>query len=613
MTEFHFLRPAWLLALIPLAVLYWSARRRRLAAGDWSLICDEALLPHMLIHLPGSLSGARLRPEWLFGAAMLVILALAGPTWERLPTPAFRNDQALVIVLDLSPAMDAQDISPSRIERARYKVADILHGRKDGQNALVVYGNDAFTVTPLTDDGATIISQLSALGTSLLPGEAGGHPETGLERAQDLLKQAGLIHGDILLISSGTGADQAVDVAARIRDAGTRVSVLGTGTAAGGPVPLPRGGFRQDAAGAIWVPPLEAAALQRVASAGGGIFQTVSSDDGDLGALLPFFEQRDASSARPGTASMMLEQWQEQGPWLLIPVIPLAALAFRRGYIAAWLLAALLHAPQPAQALDWQSLFLTRDQQGRKAYEQKDYERAAELFENAEWKAVAQYKAQQAELAAKTLQGAKSTDALYNRGNAEAKSGKLKEAIKTYEEVLKRDPSHQDAKDNKQIVEAALKKQKQQQGSGDDQDKQDEKQDDQQESESNQQQQPKDQPSEQQQSEQKEGEQQRDSSQAEQARAGEERDTEEKPQPQEGEKPQQEEKEQKPGEMKQAQSQPEDGQKPEEQQPKEAAGVRITEDEQAAEQWLRRIPDDPGGLLKRKFQYQYQQRQRQRR
>ena len=155
-SEFHFIRPTWLLAILPYLVIVVLMLRNKLSRGNWSAVCDAELLPYLLqekaVH----------NSRWLLTtgaiAAFLVIVALAGPSWQRVPSPVFRNDSALVVALNLSHSMDAEDIKPSRLIRARYKIADILKRRKDGQTALLVYSGAAFTVTPLTDDIFTIFA-----------------------------------------------------------------------------------------------------------------------------------------------------------------------------------------------------------------------------------------------------------------------------------------------------------------------------------------------------------------------------------------------------------------------------------------------------------------------
>ncbi len=595
MSEFHFLRPFWLLALIPLALLSWRLRRQKRGAGDWQSVCDPALLPYVLVHAGGG-TAAR-SAYWLFAlGGLLAVLALAGPTWERLPAPAFRNEAALVIALDLSRIMEAADLKPSRLERARFKIADILRQRKDGLTALLVYSGDAFTVTPLTDDSATIASQLSSLTTDLMPAQ-GSRAEVALGLAGRLLQQAGLTRGDVLLISNGVNLDEASSAARKLKSQGYRVSVLGAGSEEGAPVPLPQGGFLQDSKGSIVISKLAAPALRQLAEEGGGLYQKMSTDNADLGALLAFFAQQvhpDRQDAKD--SGLKIAQWEDLGPWLLLPLLSIAALAFRRGVLGVLLLLTLPF-PQPADALEWQDLWQTRDQRASRAFREGEPAKAAEVFADPSWKAAAQYRAGQYEAAAKTLQGLDSADARYNLGNALARQGRYPEAIAAYEQALRLDPENQDARYNKELVEKALQDQEKQQekdNSGKDRDKQGGG---------------------------KEGQDRRqDQGRSGQSQGEKSAGQQEQTDPQ-GNGDENEEK------GKGAQTQPSEAQGKEadgveresrSQAEKEQAesgalqpgsGGQRREDLQANEQWLRRIPDDPGGLLRRKFQYQYQQRQ----
>jgi Ca-activated chloride channel family protein len=627
MTEFHFLRPWWLLALPALLLLLMALRRRQPGADDWREFCDPALLPHVLVGIPGPTARA---PLWLAGAVGAVaVLALSGPAWERLPTPVFRNLSALVVVLDLSTAMSAADLKPSRAERARFKIEDLLRGRKDGQTALVVYAGDAFTVTPLTDDTATIAAQLSALSPALMPVQ-GSRADLGLEAAGNLLKQAGLSGGDVLLISSGEGLDGAETAASGLRVQGYRVSALGAGTPEGAPVPLPGGGFQKDAQGNILLPRLDAAALARLAEAGGGLYRPLRPDSGDIDALLRFFD-RPADAAGAVGDSLRIEQWREAGVFLLPLLLPLAALGFRRGWLGAWLLLALAPMPQPALAFDWQDLWLTPDQRAQGEFQAGHPELAAQRFRNPEWKAAAEYKAGQYPEAAKALEPFDTPASQDNRGNALAHQGQYEQAIQAYQRALDLNPGDQDAEYNKKLVEEALRKQQEQQKKQDQNGPQ-----------------PGDQSQE---SQGKQGEKdQQDQSQPEQAKSGEQGA---EPQSKPGQEPQGQQQEgqqqlgdqpepSEPDQQASGESPPPDGEnqdaKPPEPQPApgeaeqeaqqaqqgqpdqpgdqdrpkaEAESDHTAKGEirQAEEQWLRRIPDDPGGLLKRKFYYQYRKRQ----
>ena len=212
-TGFHFLRPFWFLAIIPLTFVIWRMTKQTRNQRGWAGVIDAALLPHVLISKEIQ---SRKWPKILIGLlALLAIMASAGPVWEQLPQPVFRNDSALVIALDLSRSMDAADLKPSRLIRARFKIVDLLKQRKEGQTALLVFAADAYTVTPLTDDGDTILSQLKALTTDLMP-QQGSRADRAMLKASDLLKQAGSTKGDILLITDGLKSDRDSTVAAKL-------------------------------------------------------------------------------------------------------------------------------------------------------------------------------------------------------------------------------------------------------------------------------------------------------------------------------------------------------------------------------------------------------------
>ncbi|MFM8330863.1 MAG: tetratricopeptide repeat protein [Candidatus Methylumidiphilus sp.] len=596
MSEFHFLRPLWLLALIPFVWLSWRLFRSGRAGGDWRRVCDAELLPFMLVHDGDGLPGRRASLGFGVGG-LLAIVALAGPVWERVPAPAFRNDAALVIALDLSKAMDAGDIKPSRVERARFKIADIMKQRKDGLSALLVYAGAAFTVTPLTDDAATITAQLSALATDLMPAQ-GNRADLALEQAGRLLQQAGLTQGDVLLITPGGGLDKAGDAAQALRKRGYRVSVLGAGSAEGAPVPLAEGGFLQDAQGNIVISKLATAQLRQLAEQGGGTYQALDSGNGDIAALLRFFSRQaqpggEGGATVPGTT---VEQWEERGPWLLLALLPIAALAFRRGVLVAMVLL-VLPLPRPAQALSWEDLWQTPDQRASQAFAAGEHKQAAETFADPAWKASAQYKAGQYEEAAQAWEGIASADAHYNRGNALAKQGHYPEALAAYGEALKLDPNNADARHNQAEVEKALQEQQKKQQPDNkkkDQGQQHDKKDGQKQDGE------KPKPGEEGQQQNKDGEQPQDQQEGQdgqQQQSGED---------QKGQQQQDEKNAKEQAAQRAAAGKPE----PEKSEGEPAAGTdaRQSEAQQADEQWLRRIPDDPGGLLRRKFLYQYQQR-----
>ena len=198
--DLHLLRPLWLLALLPVPVLVWLLHQRRAKAGQWQHIIDADLLPAMLSDQHSGQQGSM--AWWWLAGWCLAVMALAGPAVQKLPQPVHKNQQALVILLDMSASMAAQDIKPSRSVRAIQKVTDIVRARRDGLTALVVYAGDAHTVTPLTDDGRTIESLLPSLSPFIMPAP-GSRPDKAIALGQQLTQAAGIPAGDLLLITDG--------------------------------------------------------------------------------------------------------------------------------------------------------------------------------------------------------------------------------------------------------------------------------------------------------------------------------------------------------------------------------------------------------------------------
>lgn len=593
LADFHFIRPFWLLALLPYTGIVFFLLKNKLSQGNWASVCDADLLPYLLQEKAASQSRWPLTAGAL--AAFLTIIAIAGPTWDRLPSPAFRNDSALVIALNLSRTMNAEDVKPSRLIRARYKISDILAQRKDGQTALLVYAGDAFTVTPLTDDAETIESQLEALTSDIMPTD-GNNTELALKKALDLFKQAGLQKGQILLLTDQVNED-GLNAAERLDT--YSLSVLGIGTIDGAPIALTEGGFLKDQQGSIIIPKLKTDELAKLAEIGKGRYQTITANDADVKNLLTSLDQPAQQNGKEDK-NVLLDQWDDKGPWLLAFALPLAALSFRKGLLC-WALLLLLPLPKNSYAFTWQDLWQTKNQQAQQAYQNKQFEEAANLFDNPDWKAAAQYKAGQYDKAIENLKEPKTQLNTYNQGNALAQSGQLKEALKAYDQALALNPEDADAKFNRELVEKELKKQEQEQKNKDKQDKQDQKDNKDEQSKDKQDQQNSDK-SEEQKPEQSE-EQKTQQQQANDQNSAENKEQQEK----EAQEKKAEEAEAKQADEKKA-NKSDDEKDKNETQPVESQEQPTTEQQQANEQWLKRIPDDPAGLLKRKFKYQYGQR-----
>ena len=598
LSDFHFLRPYWLIAIFPLCGLLYLFVKRRLKQGNWAEICDPQLLEWLLVDKPVKRQSNQL--IWVLFGGIISILALAGPSWERAQVPVFRNQSALVLVLDLSESMYANDLKPDRIARARFKITDILRQRKDGQTALITYSGEAFVVTPLSNDVETIIHQLNVLEPSLMPAR-GDNTKAAMKLAARLFKQAGVQNGQVLLITdSGDQQATAIKAVNTLTERGHQLFILGVGTEAGAPIPQ-AGGFVKDGKGSIMIPKLNQSVLLKMAAAGNGIYRKMTSDNADIKQLLAAIDQSARTDVSKKAVSE-ISQWKDRGPWLVLLLIPVAALAFRNGYIAVIAIGLTTISPD-SYAFSWNELWQNADQRGRSAFNSNQYRDAASQFESSEWKAAAHYRAGQFDKAEEILKNLpESSENFYNLGNAQARQKKLKEASESYQQALTLNPGHQDAKYNKDIVDNELNKQKQQKQQNQDQnDQSDEKSDtsDQQDQQNQNQSDSKDQ-------QQNEQPQQSDSSQQQ----SQDQDTQGQPEHQKS--PQEQEQEKQEEDSSHQSIKPEDESKQEDTekqqqltQPGQDQEQSLDEMDQATEQWMRRIPDDPGRLLRRKFLYQY--------
>ena len=590
MDSCQLLRPDWLWLLLPLALLVWLLGQRRRQAGSWSAVCDSQLLPYIL---QGREVKPSLWPLLVTGVAgLLAIVALSGPVCEQREQPVFRDQSALVIALDLSRSMDATDLKPSRLVRARLKLIDILKQRQEGQTALIVYAAQAFTVSPLTDDSDTIISLISSLDSNMMP-QQGSDSSIAIAQAAQLLQQAGVPKGDILLITDGINDNRLKATLDEAKAYQHRVSVLSVGTTEGAPIDLRDGGFLKDSSGAIVIPKLNEAPLQQLAQQGNGRYHRISAADTDINYLLDIVSAE--GETKESVEGLNTDQWREEGPWLLLLLLPLAALAFRRGYLAIIVLL-IMPIPDDAYAMDLQQLWLNQNQQAQQQLQQGNPQQAAELFNNTEWKAAAHYRAGQYQQSIDALQGINTPEALYNKGNALARMRKTQEAIAAYEAALELQPDHEDAEYNLNLLKPQQPDQGDEKG---DESKQDSEGDNPQQQGQGQQ---SDQslPDEQQQNQ--PGDQQQQTNQQNSDEQQAQQQTEQETEQAETEQMQQ--------------SQQQDGENNETEEAQQAKQSQefseASETDIATEQWLRRIPDDPGGLMRRKFQYQYQQQSQQR-
>jgi len=560
----HFIRPLWLLLLPLVIVLPWLWQRSRRPAGDWARVCDKHLLRWLSVE-QGKQGRRRAGPLLGALALLIAILALAGPAWQQLPDASWSARDARVIVLDLSRSMLAEDLRPNRLTRVRYALADLLAATGEGQVGLVSYAGDAYVVAPLTSDMNTIANLLPALQPDIVP-VGGSRADRALGLAAELLERSGVNRGEVLLVTdSATSRDAAR--ARELRESGIMTSVLAAGTPDGAPIPS-GSGFVSDGSGNVVIARMERSALRALADAGGGRYNELAGNN-DIGSL---WGQRDGGEFELREDALG-ERWKDAGPWLVLLLLPLALAGFRRGlfFILPLLSLSALLLPPDAAAGWWEDLWQRRDQQAYDALTRDDPGLAAALAVDPDLLGEAWYRSGEYANAQQAWTGDTSADAHYNRGNALAVLGEYEAALAAYDSALAIQPEMPDAVHNRAVVEQMLQQQQQRQQQ--EQQQQQGQQDDSQESDE---------------SRQEEDSESADDSQGEEGETDE--DAGQQSDQQEG-APEQSEGSDEAGEAQQ-----------------EFAEAWSEEDAQAMEQWLRRIPDDPGGLLRRKFRNQHQRR-----
>ena len=448
----HWFRPEWLLALPLLGWLLWKLWHRQKRTGRWQMILPVAF--HRVLLSGGNGRSSKLPWIALGGAWLLALLALLGPSWERVEQSTQKPADPLVVMLQLTPDMLATDKSPNQLEQARRKLYDLLQSRDDAQTAIIVYAGSAHTLVPLSDDLATSRNLLEALKPSLMP-QPGQRADLAVEKALKLLDQGALGQGRLLLITSSLSQQEREGIRQALKGHNSQLLMLGIGSRDGAPVVDENGQFLKDDQGAILVPRLDSPALRAFALEVDGRYRQARLDDNDLRGLGLLDGPR---HLRDRDQTVHLDTWADQGYWLLLPLLLLAACAGRRGWLLC--LPLLFMVPQPSYAMSFTDLWLRPDQQGQRLLEQKKPLEAVEHFNDPLWQGIALYQAGDYAAAAERFAEVNSASAHYNRGNALARSGELEAALDAYEQALELQPDLQVAAQNKALIEQMLEQQR---------------------------------------------------------------------------------------------------------------------------------------------------------
>ena len=655
--QLHFLRPEylWLLPLIAGAFIALYLLRNK--SSQWYDVIDPLLIEHLLDSKANQQASRRTSLP-LLAAAMaccIAIIALAGPSWERLPSVSEQKNDAMIIIADLTLSMHATDIKPSRLIRTRYKLLELLKQRKAGQTALIAYSGDAHIVSPLTDDASTIAALIPSLTPEIMP-SIGSNAIAAFNSATQLLKNSGISQAKIIWFTDEALRSDINKIDKVLNNSNNQLIIIGVGSKAGGPVPLPSGKFVKDTSGRIVNAPLSRDRLRKIAANSGGVYLDLQSDNSDINVILSesLFDQlasTENTAPTENTKNNFTDTWQDRGGYIALLLLPFALLAFRRGWMLSLVLAfnishihyadansdavatsdAVAYSDAVANSDDeqaseansfkWLDLWQTPDQQAYALARQQQYSQAAKTFADPRWKGVTEYQAGDYQPALETLSAlAKNNNsdaAHYNHGHALARNNQLDDAIAAYDKALAINPKMENAKQAKAIIEA-LKKQQEQQEQQD----QGEKNNDEQQGDKQNEQQSEQKDSEQESSQSADNKNNSSSQESESRSEDSSQDDKESSNELLDRQAEQDESENKNKreEQQTQQNKQEDNEKADAEAKKNersTTDMQTSEEQLNAEQqaelqqWLKKIPDDPGGLLRRKFQYERNVRERQ--
>lgn len=439
--QFHFMRPWWGMLFFVLAFLIWKNKQsKNNSAKD-----NKAFAPHIYDELIANKEAQKkITPKTLAWFILgLMTIALMGPSWQRQPSPFLEDASILFVVLDTSDSMATEDVQPSRIERAKHKIEDLLNTRDTGFASLIVYAGSAHTVLPLTNDKGILINYLSGVSTEIMP-------VTGkfADNALRLIEQVPVDEqtpATVLLITDGITSEDQTAYAKFFEQHPYQLLVYGVGLTQ----------EEQDAQGLSYAT-LAETSLQNLADETGGFYQKITIDKKDVETLVSktknYFVVADEKHA----------PWIDGGYWLVFPAMLMYLLWFRKGWTIRWssfVLAFVLIMPStPSYAAqgDFVSYWFTPNQQGQWYFFTKDYAKAARSFEDTYWKATSYYMNEEWDLAAQYFSRLKTKEARFALANTYAHSESYWEAEEIYLALLEEEPDWAEAQNNLKLVQIII-------------------------------------------------------------------------------------------------------------------------------------------------------------
>jgi Ca-activated chloride channel homolog len=328
LSQFHFIRPQWLLLLLVVPVLYFFTEYRRRAEYQWR----DVIAPHLLKHLK-LMGGARsfFRPiHMIIILIILGTLGMSGPTWEREQSPFTEDLAPLVIALDLSQTMDAIDVPPTRLERAKQKIRDLLELRKGARTAVIVYAGTAHSVLPFTDDPSVLKTYIESLRTDIMP-VSGKDPASALKLVEQMLDHEE-VPGTILFLTDGIGVKYLNDFIRHSQQSKDQLMVLAFGTSQGSPIKIGENQFLTDHSGRRVVARLDHEGLSALEAQAGVEVYSSTVENRDVERL----QAKIQSHLRSVLNEDKNLRWKDFGYYLVWPSVLLFLFWFRKGWVLQW-------------------------------------------------------------------------------------------------------------------------------------------------------------------------------------------------------------------------------------------------------------------------------------
>lgn len=557
--DFHFIRPLWLLALFLPIMFYFKYFKGIKNKSSWENEVDPNLLSFLLVK--GSSKNRRFIGHIALSAFILAIISISGPTWNKKEVPNMLPENPVIIALNLSSDMNATDLSPSRLARAKYKISDLLKSLKSVQVGMIVYTDEPFLISPITDDTNILINMLANINPDIMPNN-GDRLDRAIEFASKSLQDAGYKNGNLVFFTSDVGQkfDLAINDSRKLKSENYDLSIVNVST-------------------------IENEKLEMIAKNGGGIYTMITPNDKDIQLIMD--KINDTYSDTLKTSENITMTWEESGYWLSIVVLILSLYFFRKGIFIIVLATSFASSANAG-------FFLNNNYEGLLLFKKDKFEQAAKTFENKKWIASSYYRLGDYDKAYKEFTKDNDTTALYNQGNSLAKGGKIEEAIAKYEQVLEQDSNFEDARFNLEYLKQQQEQEQQNKQSSDNKDKNEDQQDQNQENGSSEQNQ--EQNSENQEQKKSETPEQGNDEQS-QGQQSQDEKSQEQQNPQQDNTPQYKDKE-------------EENDGDEEQEAMAKQGQEEGDEEwderiQASEQQYREIPENPGGLLRAFIKKEY--------